>query len=48
MALDGNAGQNYNIKIGNKCFENVRRTIIWPVVLYGCYTSYVTMGEEMG
>jgi len=43
MAREGNAGQNYNIKIGNKCFENVlfsniqvRRTWIWPVVLYGC------------
>jgi len=43
MDREDNAGQNYNIKRANKCFENVRfstingrRTIIWPVVLNGC------------
>jgi len=24
MSREGNAGQNYNIKMGNTCFENVR------------------------
>jgi hypothetical protein len=60
LSRHSNAGQNYAIKIDNRCFENVAKfrylgttitnwnikTIILPVVLYGCETWSLILREE--
>jgi hypothetical protein len=41
-------GRNHNRKIATKSLNNkiLKKTIILPVVLYGCETSYLTLGVE--
>ena len=56
MSRDRDVGRSHSIKIGNNFFDSsllskklkikVYRTIILPVVLYGCETWSLTLREE--
>jgi hypothetical protein len=50
MSRHPNSGQNQDIRIDNESFEKIKiyRTVILPVVLYGCETWSLTLREEHG